>query len=60
MDTACHVLTYENSFQIALMAAGARYLVTDHISIGANYEIPVTDRRDYIDWRTHLDLIIIF
>ena len=49
-----------DSGHVALIATGARYLVTDSISIGANYEFPITDREDYVDWRTHLDLIITF
>ncbi len=49
-----------DSGNIALVAAGVRYVVNDNIRLGGNYEVPVTDRKDYIDWRTHIDMIISF
>jgi len=49
-----------DSGNIALISAGVRYVVNDHIRIGGNYEVPVTDRKDYIGWRTHADMIISF
>jgi len=47
-----------DSGHIALASMGVRYLMTDHISLGGNYEFPVTNREDIVDWRTQIDLII--
>jgi|LWDU01.1.fsa_nt_gi hypothetical protein len=49
-----------NSGHVALASFGTRYVVTDHINIGGSYEVPVTDRVDTVNWRTHFDLVITY
>ena len=49
-----------DSGHVSLTSMGARYLISDHISIGGTYEFPITNREDIIDWRTNFDLIFTY
>ena len=40
------------------MAGGARYRISDHLQLGASYEVPVTNRKDIMDWQTYVNLVI--
>lgn len=45
---------------IVTMAFGARIPVTDHVSLGAAYEIPVTHRKDIFDQRVTWSVLLEF
>lgn len=47
-----------DSGTVITFAAGARYKFNDHIQLGAAYEAPMTNRKDIMDWRTTVDLVI--
>jgi hypothetical protein len=47
-----------DSGTVVTFATGARYRFTEHVQIGAGYELPVTDRQDIMDWRTYVDLVL--
>ena len=49
-----------DSGHVALASMGIRYLITDHVNVGGNYEFPFTDREDIVDWRTQVDLLITY
>lgn len=47
-----------SSGTVVTLAGGARYKFNNHVQIGAGYEHSVSARRDLVDWRTNLDLVI--
>ncbi|NIR60159.1 MAG: hypothetical protein GWO02_11905 [Gammaproteobacteria bacterium] len=48
-----------NSDTAATFATGARYTLTEHLRIGAGYEVPITDEENsLIDWRVTTDIVI--
>jgi hypothetical protein len=47
-----------DSGTVITFAGGARYKFNNHLQLGAGYEMPITDRKDIMDWRTYVDLVI--
>lgn len=47
-----------DSGTVITFAGGARYKYNDHLQFGAGYEFPLTDRKDIMDWRTYLDIVL--
>jgi hypothetical protein len=45
---------------VSTFASGVRLRLNEHIMFGAVYEIPVTERRDIIAWRSTFDFIITY
>ncbi len=45
---------------VTTMALGARFILSDKISLGTAYEFPISSRKDIIDWRSYVDLVITF
>jgi hypothetical protein len=39
---------------------GARYKFSNHVQVGLGYEVPLTKKKDLIDWRTTMDLVLHF
>ncbi len=49
-----------DSGTVFTVAGGARYRINDHIQFGAGYETPLTNRKDILDWRTYVDLVLTY
>ena len=47
-----------DSGTVITFAGGARYKINDHLQFGAGYEFPLTDRKDIMDWRTYMDIVL--
>jgi hypothetical protein len=49
-----------DSSTVFTVAGGARYRINDHIQFGVGYETPLTNRKDILDWRTYVDLVLTY
>lgn len=49
-----------NKAQLVTTAVGFRALLTDHASLGATYEIPISNRKDFINERITVDFTLRF
>jgi len=47
-----------DSGTIITFTGGARYKLNDHLQFGAGYELPLTARKDILDWRTYVDVVL--
>ncbi len=45
---------------VATIAGGARCRFNDNVRNGVGYETPITDRKDIMDWRVYVDLVLSF
>jgi len=43
---------------VVTAAFGVRYKLTDHLRLGAGYELPVTQREDLLGSRVYVDLVL--
>jgi hypothetical protein len=47
-----------DSGTVVTVAGGMRYRFNRHVQVGAGYETPITDRKDLMDWRVYVDLVL--